>query len=83
MYGTEAMGGVINIISKRATAKYSGEIRFKNENFDGISSKLLENPYAHNLSYNISVPILFFRLDLSGISNAPPRKNLQLLEKTR
>ena len=66
LYGTEAMGGVINIISKRATAKYTGEIRFKNENFDGISSKILENPYAHNISYNISMPILFFRLDLSG-----------------
>ena len=66
LYGTEAMGGVINIISKRSTANYSGEIKFKNENFDGISSKFLENPSAQNLSYNISIPIESFRLDLSS-----------------
>ena len=65
LYGTEAMGGVINIISKRSTANYSGEIKFKNENFDGTSSKFLENPSAQNLSYNISIPIESFRLDLS------------------
>ena len=60
LYGTEAMGGVINIISKkRSTANYSGEIKFKNENFDGTSSKFLENPSAQNLSYNISIPIEF------------------------
>ena len=66
LYGTEAMGGVINIISKRSTANYSGEIKFKNENFDGTSSKFLENPSAQNLSYNISIPIESFRLDLSS-----------------
>ena len=66
LYGTEAMGGVINIISKRSTANYSGEIKFKNENFDGTSSKFLENPNAQNLSYNISIPIESFRLDLSS-----------------
>ena len=33
LYGTEAMGGVINIISKNARASsYVGEIRLKNEN---------------------------------------------------
>ena len=66
LYGTEAMGGVINIISKRSTANYSGEIKFKNENFDGTSSNFLENPNAQNLSYNISIPIESFRLDLSS-----------------
>ena len=66
LYGTEAMGGVINIISKRSTANYSGEIKIKNENFDGTSSKFLENPSAQNLSYNISIPIESFRLDLSS-----------------
>ena len=66
LYGTEAMGGVINIISKRSTANYSGEIKFKNENFDGTSSNFLENPSAQNLSYNISIPIESFRLDLSS-----------------
>ena len=66
LYGTEAMGGVINIISKRSTANYSGEIKFKNENFDGTSSKFFENPSAQNLSYNISIPIESFRFDLSS-----------------
>ena len=65
LYGTEAMGGVINIISKKVNTVYKGEMRLKNQNFDGVSPNFLENPNSQSLSYNISIPRKNFRIDFT------------------
>lgn len=66
LYGTEAMGGVINIISKKVNTVYTGEMRLKNQNFDGVSPNFLENPNSQSLSYNISIPMKNFRIDFTS-----------------
>jgi len=66
LYGTEAMGGVINIISKKVNTVYTGEMRLKNQNFDGVSPNFLENPHSQSLSYNISIPMKNFRIDFTS-----------------
>ncbi len=67
LYGTEAMGGVINLISKKGRTAYNGEFRIKNTSFDGVSTKWIENPNSQDISYNISVPINSFRLDFTSV----------------
>ena len=66
LYGTEAMGGVINIISKKVNSAYNTEVRLKNENFDGVARNWLDNPNAQNLSYNISIPVKTYRIDFTS-----------------
>ena len=67
LYGTEAMGGVINIISKKRKSAYNGELRMKNTSFDGVSKNWIENPNSQDISYNISFPIKSFRLDFTSV----------------
>ena len=67
LYGTEAMGGVINIISKKGSTAYNGEFRLKNTSFDGVSTNWTENPNSQDISYNISVPLKSFRVDFTSV----------------
>ena len=67
LYGTEAMGGVINIISKKGGTAYSGEFRLKTTSFDGVSTNWTENPNSQDISYNISFPLKSFRMDFTSV----------------
>ena len=67
LYGTEAMGGVINIISKNSADSYISELKIKSSSYDGLSSNLMENPNSHDISYNFSFPIKSFRFNANSL----------------
>ncbi len=67
LYGTEAMGGVINIISKNSTDSYSGELKIKSSSYDGVSSNWMENPNSYDITYDFSFPIKSFRVNANSL----------------
>jgi iron complex outermembrane receptor protein len=55
LYGRNSVGGAINVISKRPTADFQGEVRLSAENYDySIYEGWVSGPITDNLRYRIS-----------------------------
>ena len=70
IYGSEAMGGVINIISKKELSKLAFNFRSRLTTFSDSFKNLNQSPFGNIFSMNLSVPIksLYFYTTITGQS---------------
>tara|TARA_B100000427_G_scaffold174155_1_gene144665 strand:+ start:622 stop:2730 length:2109 start_codon:yes stop_codon:yes gene_type:complete len=62
LYGTEAMGGVINIITKDSNSSVHSEFKVKGTNYKGNLKNIATNPIGSDVSYSFSVPFSTFKI---------------------
>ena len=62
LYGTEAMGGVINIITKDSNSSVHSEFKVKGTNYKVNLKNIATNPIGSDVSYSFSTPFSTFKI---------------------
>ena len=62
LYGTEAMGGVINIITRGSNTSINSVLKVRGTTFDGNVLNIKSNPIGGDVSYNFSLPWRSFNI---------------------
>ena len=62
LYGTEAMGGVINIITKDSNSSVHSEFKVKGTNYKVNLKDIATNPIGSDVSYSFSAPFSTFKI---------------------
>ena len=62
LYGTEAMGGVINIITKDSNSSVHSEFKVKGTNYNVNLKNIATNPIGSDVSYSFSAPFSTFKI---------------------
>ncbi len=65
MYGSEAMGGVINIISLKDSNSLLYNLKFRNTTYSSNIKNINKSPFGSVLSFNTSLPINSFYITTS------------------
>ena len=62
LYGTEAMGGIINIITKDSNSSANSQIKVRGINYNSDLKDIASNPIGGDLSYDFLLPFRSYKI---------------------